>query len=151
MEGDRTYPVWAFLMCAGLRIGELVALRWNNVDLTEGVVSVVEFSTYLGHDVVASSGKSRDAIRRVDIDRALVGVLRAQRAQQAKERLAADFYEETGHVFTARPVVPTIPSTCHACSAATARSSAYPSDGSRAQAHLRNAHARQWRGTEGRS
>jgi len=30
-------------------------------------------------------------------------VLRAQRAQQAKERLAADFYEETGHVFTARP------------------------------------------------
>jgi len=87
-------------MCAGLRIGELVALRWNNVDLTEGVVSVVEFSTYLGHDVVASSGKSRDAIRRVDIDRALVGVLRAQRAQQAKERLAADFYEETGHVFT---------------------------------------------------
>jgi len=27
MEGDRTYPVWAFLMCAGLRIGELVALR----------------------------------------------------------------------------------------------------------------------------
>jgi len=100
MEGDRTYPVWAFLMCAGLRIGELVALRWNNVDLTEGVVSVVEFSTYLGHDVIASSGKSRDSIRRVDIDRALVGVLRAQRAQQAKERLAADSYEETGHVFT---------------------------------------------------
>jgi len=101
MEGDRTYPVWAFLMCAGLRIGELVALRWNNVDLTEGVVSVVEFSTYLGHDVVASSGKSRDAIRRVDIDRALVGVCEhSSRAQQAKERLAADFYEETGHVFT---------------------------------------------------
>jgi integrase len=63
MEGDRTYPVWAFLMCAGLRIGELVALRWSNVDLTEGVVSVVEFSTYLGHDVVPSPGKSRDAIR----------------------------------------------------------------------------------------
>jgi integrase len=63
-------------------------------------VSVVEFSTYLGHDVVASSGKSRDSIRRVDIDRALVGVLRSQRAQQAKERLAADSYEETGHVFT---------------------------------------------------
>ncbi|MGA2530414.1 MAG: site-specific integrase [Acidimicrobiales bacterium] len=100
MEGDRTYPVWAFLMCAGLRIGELVALRWSNVDLTEGVVSVVEFSTYLGHDVVASSGKSRDAIRRVDIDAALVRVLRAQRAQQARERLAAEPYDDSGHVFT---------------------------------------------------
>ncbi len=47
-------------MYAGLRIdGELVArFRWNNVDLTEGVVSVVEFSTYLGRDrVAASSGE----------------------------------------------------------------------------------------------
>jgi integrase len=44
MDGDRTYPVWAFLMGAGLRIGELVALRWRNVDLDEGVVRVVEFS-----------------------------------------------------------------------------------------------------------
>jgi integrase len=126
MEGDRTYPVWAFLMCAGLRIGELVALRWSNVDLTEGVVSVVEFSTYLGHDVVPSPGKSRDAIRRVDIDTALAGVLRAQRAQQAKERLAADSYEESGHVFTRPAGVPTIPSTSRGCSAVAARSSVYP-------------------------
>jgi len=33
MEGDRTYALWAFLMGSGLRIGELVALRWPNVDL----------------------------------------------------------------------------------------------------------------------
>ena len=100
MEGDRTYPVWAFLMCAGLRIGELVALRWNNVDLTEGVVSVVEFSTYLGHDVVASSGKSRDAIRVSTSTGPSSACCEHSVWEQAKERLAADFYEETGHVFT---------------------------------------------------
>ncbi len=100
MEGDRTYPVWAFLMGAGLRIGELVALRWRNVDLVDGTVAVVEFSTYLGNEVVASSGKSRDAIRRIDIDKALAGVLRTQRAQQARERLATDSYEGSDHVFT---------------------------------------------------
>jgi integrase len=100
MEGDRTYPVWAFLIGAGLRIGELVALRWENVDLAEGVVAVVEFSTYLGHEVVSSSGKSRDAIRRIDIDKSLVDVLRAQRATQARERLATPRYEESDHVFT---------------------------------------------------
>ena len=27
-EGDRLYPVWAFLLGSGLRIGELVFLRW---------------------------------------------------------------------------------------------------------------------------
>jgi integrase len=103
MEGDRTYPVWAFLMGAGLRIGELVALRWENVDFAEGAVRVVEFSTYLGHEVVASSGKSRDAIRRIDIDKALADVLHTQRATQARERLATEHYEQSDHVFT-RPV-----------------------------------------------
>ncbi len=29
MEGDRTYAVWAFLLGSGLRIGELVWLRWR--------------------------------------------------------------------------------------------------------------------------
>ncbi|MCA1704469.1 MAG: tyrosine-type recombinase/integrase [Actinobacteria bacterium] len=43
MEGDRTYPIWAFLLGSGLRIGELVSLRWGNVDLERRQVHVVEF------------------------------------------------------------------------------------------------------------
>jgi integrase len=66
MEGDRTWTVWEFLLGSGLRIGELVALRWPNVDLDDG----------------------------------LVGVLRAQRRQQAAEQLAATAYEASDHVFT---------------------------------------------------
>jgi integrase len=41
MEGDRTWPVWAFLLGAGLRIGELVWLRWGSVDLDAGLVDVL--------------------------------------------------------------------------------------------------------------
>jgi len=100
MEGDRTYPIWAFLMGSGLRIGELVALRWRNVDLEAGVVRVVEFATYLGQQVMASPGKSKDAVRSIDIDEGLARVLRAQRAAQAKERLASSSYEESDFVFT---------------------------------------------------
>ena len=33
MEGDRLWPLWAFLLGSGLRIGKLVWLRWANVDL----------------------------------------------------------------------------------------------------------------------
>jgi integrase len=100
MEGDRSYPIWAFLMGSGLRIGELVALRWPSVDLDAGVVRIVEFSSYLGHQLVASNGKSREAVRSIDIDAGLGGVLRAQRALQASERLAARVYEQSDHVFT---------------------------------------------------
>ncbi len=100
MEGDRSYPLWAFLMGSGLRIGELVALRWDNVDLDGRVVRVVEFSTYLGHDVVASTGKSRDAIRSIELDEGLVAILSLQRDQQANERLEVVGYIESGFVFT---------------------------------------------------
>jgi integrase len=100
MEDDRTYPVWAFLLSAGLRIGELVALRWPNVDLDARVVRVVEFSSTTGYEVVASAGKSRDAIRTIDLDDQLVAILRDQRKRQAEERLAASHYVESYHVFT---------------------------------------------------
>jgi integrase len=100
MEGDRTWPIWAFLLGSGLRIGELVWLRWPNVDLDRRVVRVLEFASTLGHDVVASTGKSRDAVRTIELDSGLVGVLRRQRELQAEEAQAASTYEATDYVFT---------------------------------------------------
>lgn len=68
MEGDRDYVLWAFLMNAGMRIGELVWLRWRNIDLQRGFVRVVEFCSTLGWEVVESDGKSTDAVRTIDLD-----------------------------------------------------------------------------------
>lgn len=100
MEGDRTYPVWAFMLSSGVRIGELVWMRWENVDLGRQRVHVVDFVSTLGYDLVASDGKSRDATRSIDLDDALVRVLRAQRKLQAEERLAAANYLDSDYVFT---------------------------------------------------
>ena len=100
MEGDRQYPLWAFLLGAGLRIGELVALRWRNVDLERRHVRIVEFSSTLGYDVVASAGKSRDAVRTIDLDGGLVRMLAHQRRMQSEERTALP--DGAGHVFTKR-------------------------------------------------
>ena len=100
MEGDRTWCVWAFLMGSGVRIGELVWLRWQNVDLRQRSVRIVEFASTLGHDLVASSGKSHDAVRTIDLDDGLVKVLKAQRKIQVEEGLAVEHYEESEFVFT---------------------------------------------------
>jgi integrase len=100
MEGDRTYPLWAFLLGSGLRIGEAVWLRWGNVDLDRRIVHVVEFVSTLGHDLIPSAGKSRDAVRSIELDNELVQVLRLQRATQAKEALASPAYEVSDFVFT---------------------------------------------------
>jgi integrase len=90
----------AFLLGSGLRIGELVSLRWSNVDLERRRVHVVEFVTALGYDLVPSSGKSRDAVRTFELDDRLLRELRAQRKLQAEERLAAEDYIDSDFVFT---------------------------------------------------
>jgi integrase len=100
MEGDRLYPLWAFLLGSGLRIGELVWLRWPNVDFDRRSVHIVEFVSTLGYKLVPSTGKSRDAVRSIELDEGLMGVLRAQRKLQAEEPLVATDYEDTEYVFT---------------------------------------------------
>jgi integrase len=100
MEGDRTWPVWAFLMGSGLRIGELVSLRWKSVDLGNHRVRIVDFVSTLGYDLLPSRGKSRDAIRTIELDDGLADVLRKQKVLQNTERLAAPEWIESDFVFT---------------------------------------------------
>jgi integrase len=98
-EGDRLYPLWAFLLGSGVRIGELVWLRWDNVDLKKRRARIVEFASTLGWDLVESRGKSATAIRTVDLDAGLVAVLKRQRDMQRFES-RRDSYEATDYVFT---------------------------------------------------
>ena len=74
---------------------------WPNVDLERQWVRVVEFVSTLGHDLVPSMGKSHDAIRTIELDAGLVGVLRRQQAAPGtKKAVAATQYESSDYVFT---------------------------------------------------
>jgi integrase len=96
-EDDRRQPLWAFLLSSGLRIGELVWLRWANVDLDQGLVRINEFATSLGYELHASEGKSTDAVRTIDIDDLLIDVLRTQRRSQVTEQMACQDYVESDY------------------------------------------------------
>ena len=100
MEGDRTWPIWAFLLGSGLRIGELVSLRWRSVDLKNHRVRIVDFVSTLGYDMMPSSGKSRESVRTVELDDGLADVLRKQKVLQKSERSASDDWIESDFVFT---------------------------------------------------
>ncbi|MHB1446209.1 MAG: tyrosine-type recombinase/integrase, partial [Acidimicrobiales bacterium] len=90
----------AVLLGTGLRIGEFVAVRWPSVDFDRRVLRVVDFSSALGYEVVPSVGKSRDAVRTIDLDDGMIKAFKMQRAIQAQEKLAATEYEVTDLVFT---------------------------------------------------
>jgi integrase len=98
-DEDRLYPLWAFLLGSGLRIGELVWLEWKHVDLERRLVRVMQFASTLGYDLVASSGKSRDAVRTIELDPYLVAVLERQRSTQATEA-SVPGHEPSRFVFT---------------------------------------------------
>lgn len=98
-NGDRMYPLRAFLLSSGLRIGELVWLRRDNVDLVRQHARIVEFASTLGWDLVEPQGNSATATRTIDLDSGLVGVLKQQRETQRFEARWPD-YVETGYIFT---------------------------------------------------
>lgn len=80
---DRDRAVWATALYAGLRRGELMALRWENVDLAKGVIRVER--AYDEKSRVEVEPKSQAGRRTVPIVGALRDELVAHRARQNRD------------------------------------------------------------------
>jgi integrase len=69
----------------GMRRGEVLGLRWCDVDLDRARLSVRQALVAVGYEVVHSSPKSHSA-RVIDLDAETVNQLRAHRRRQGEER-----------------------------------------------------------------
>lgn len=101
--GDRHLALWELALATGLRKGELAGLTWQHVDLDrvdsdgnpDPEVRVRRSKTVVRGKVVVTEGRGRKAgktpaaHREVKISPTVVDALRALRAQQAADRLAA--------------------------------------------------------------
>jgi integrase len=96
---ERDRAVWATALYAGLRRGELMALRWEDVDLAKGVIRVERAYDEKGR--VHVEPKSRAGRRTVPIVGALRDELVAHRARQNGD---------SGLVFGVTPETPFQPS-----------------------------------------
>lgn len=111
VEGDRLRAMWHLLLLRGLRRGEVLGLRWKDVDL-EGVgrIAIRQTLITVGYEIVVSEPKTDKGRRVVPLDPGLVSVLRAHRARQAEERLAwGEAWTDTGLVFTREDGTPIHP------------------------------------------
>ncbi len=96
---DRDRPVWTTALYAGLRRGELLALRWEDVDLAAGVIRVER--SYDDKGRVEIEPKSRAGRRTVPVVGALRDVLVEHKARQERD---------SGLVFGSDGETPLVPS-----------------------------------------
>ena len=83
----RLTPLWALAAAAHARRGELLALRWSDVDLKSGVINVDRSVTQIGNARTYSTPKNHER-RQVTLDAWTLLRLGELRIQQAKDRLA---------------------------------------------------------------
>ncbi|MDQ3691394.1 MAG: site-specific integrase [Chloroflexota bacterium] len=101
LDGDRMRPLYFVAVATGMRIGEILGLRWSAVDLDAGSIRVeCQLQRVAGRLVLAET-KTQAAERTIGIPKAVQAVLRGHRATQLRERLAAsDQWHDGGYVFT---------------------------------------------------
>jgi integrase len=96
----------------GTRRGEALGLRWSDVDLAAGRLSIVQTVTTVRDKMVMSPPKTARSRRSVSLDPGLVATLRDHRRRQNEERLrAGEAWSGTGDlVFTNEVGEPVHPS-----------------------------------------
>jgi integrase len=88
VSGDRLAHAWELALC-GLRRGEIAGLRWSDVDLEAKTLLIANNRVSAGGQTTENEPKSKTSRRELPLPDRLVAVLKAARASQAAESLAA--------------------------------------------------------------
>jgi len=89
IRGERIYTALVVLATTGMRRGEVLGLRWSDLDLDARQLSVVQTLTAVnGHAVIGPTKTSRSR-RTVYLDPQTTSTLREHRKSQREERLVA--------------------------------------------------------------
>jgi integrase len=103
-QGSRLDCILTLALTTGMRLGEILALRWIDIDLEERVLHVRHTVDYIqGHGWVESEPKTANSRRSILLPQVTVDALREHRASQLEARLkAGTTWKEQGLVFPNR-------------------------------------------------
>jgi integrase len=94
----------------GLRRGELLALRWQDIDLDRGILTVRQTMIDRSGTLSFSTPKTHRSRRSVDLSSSAVALLKAHRRDQAEERLVlGPAWHRSDLVFTSELGTPVHP------------------------------------------
>ena len=99
-SGDRLEALYVLAVTTGLRQGELLGLKWTDLDLEEGTLSVRRSLRVDKDGAHYTEGKRDRSRRRIELGAGTVGALRSHRKRQLEERVrSAGLWENHDLVF----------------------------------------------------
>ncbi len=107
---DRPYPIYALALGLGLRRGELLGLRWVDVDLEAGTIVVRRSLQRLNGRLQLVEPKTKRSYRQVPLPHVCVEALQEQCERQQQEREESPVWlDDWGLAFTAKHGTPIEP------------------------------------------
>lgn len=102
IEGDRLEALYVLALATGMRRGELLGLRWSDLDWTEGVIRVTAALQKVDGEYQRVEPKTARSRRTVTLPAVAVDALRRHRVRE-EERTVQPI---DGYVFTTRSGIP---------------------------------------------
>jgi integrase len=100
-RGDRLEALYVLAVTTGMRQGELLALKWQDIDLENATLSVRRTITRSGNRLFLGEPKTKKSRRTIRLTDAGVRTLRDHLAHQMEEiERLGDLYKDDGLVFT---------------------------------------------------
>jgi integrase len=100
-ENHRLYALWAVALSMGLRRGEALGLRWQEVDLESGRITINRALHRVDGELKLDNVKTEGSAGVLPLPGPLVAILATHHGRQLKERWAAGpSWRDTGLVFT---------------------------------------------------
>lgn len=109
-KDERLYALYVLALCLGLRRGELLGLRWIDIDMNAGVLEVVQSLQRVGGELRFVRPKTEDSERTVPLPDICQNALMAHfERQETEKEEAGDNWQDHGLVFPARIGTPMEP------------------------------------------
>ena len=108
---DRLEALYVLAVHTGMRQGEMLALRWQDVDIENAVLSVRRTLTRRGGKVAFGEPKTKKSRRSIRLTPQAVDALRAHLERQLRDmEILGDHYQDQGLIFTTDTGAPINPS-----------------------------------------
>ena len=113
LESHRLSAFFRLLAYTGARRGEILALKWSDLDFEKATLSISKNRTRLGKSVIEQdSTKGGDGKRLVQLDSETLRLVKEHRKRQIEERMkAGSLWQEANYIFTQENGLPLDPST----------------------------------------